>query len=278
MIVLFMVEEAQNNTNYRNNNDWKLRIIDECKLRGYSRKTINAYLYHIKRFLDSGKDLKTFLLDMINQGKSPSSVRVAGFAVKFYLKINKVDDTTIVPNMKKPKSIPNILSKQEVLSMIFSTKNLKHRLVIEMLYSTGMRLSELINVKWDNIDFKRNLICIKNGKGGKDRVVMLSKKLKKSLFSFTKDRDGYVFISQRGRKYNPATIQKIVQDAAKKAGIRKNVTPHTLRHSFATHLLENGTDIKYIRDLLGHSDISTTLIYTKVSNKNIRNIKSPLDD
>ncbi|MEM4638218.1 MAG: tyrosine-type recombinase/integrase [Candidatus Woesearchaeota archaeon] len=273
-----MDNRVQNMANYYNNTDWELKIVDECKLRGYSRKTINAYVYHIKRFLDSGKDLKTFLLDMINQGRSPSSVRVAGFAVKFYLSINRICDTTTVPNMKKPKSIPNILSKQEVLSIISSTINLKHRLIIEMLYSTGMRLSELINVKWHDIDFKRNLINIKNGKGGKDRIVMLSKKLKKSLFSFTRDREGYVFISQKGGKYSPATIQKIVQGAAKKAGIKKKVTPHTLRHSFATHLLDKGTDIRYIKDLLGHSDISTTLIYTKVSNKNILNIKSPLDD
>lgn len=273
-----MVEGVQNNSNYGNNNDWKLKIIDECKLRGYSRKTINAYLYHIKRFLDSGKDLKTFLLDMINHGKSPSSVRVAGFAVKFYLNINKVHDTTIVPNMKKPKSLPNILSKHEILSMISSTTNLKHRLIIEMLYSSGMRLSELINIKWCDIDFKRNLINIKNGKGGKDRIVMLSRRLKKSLCVFTKEREGHVFLSQRGKTYAVGSIQKIIKNAAKKAGIQKNVTPHTLRHSFATHLLEKGTDIRYIKDLLGHSDISTTLIYTKVSNKNIQKIKSPLDD
>ena len=101
---------------------------------------------------------------------------------------------------------------------------------------------------------------------------------KENLMNLTPNKKGYVFLTNRKGKYTQRTIQKIIENAAMKAGIRKSITPHTLRHSFATHLLENGIDIRYIRDLLGHSDISTTLIYTKVSNKNIRNIKSPLDD
>lgn len=107
---------------------------------------------------------------------------------------------------------------------------------------------------------------------------MLSLKVKEGLMNLTPKKEGYVFLTNRHGKYTQRTIQKIIENAAMKAGIRKSITPHTLRHSFATHLLENGTDIIYIRNLLGHSDISTTLIYTKVSNKNIRNIKSPLDD
>ena len=107
---------------------------------------------------------------------------------------------------------------------------------------------------------------------------MLSLKVKESLMNLTLNKEGYVFLTNRDGKYTQRAIQKIIENAAIKAGIRKSISPHTLRHSFATHLLENGTDIRYIRDLLGHSDISTTLIYTKVSNKNIRNIKSPLDD
>jgi len=107
---------------------------------------------------------------------------------------------------------------------------------------------------------------------------MLSLKVKAGLMNLTSKKEGYVFLTNRKGKYTQRTIQKIIKNVATKAGIKKSITPHTLRHSFATHLLENGTDIRYIRDLLGHSDISTTLIYTKVSNKNIRNIKSPLDD
>jgi len=107
---------------------------------------------------------------------------------------------------------------------------------------------------------------------------MLSLKVKESLMNLTPNKEGYVFLTNRDGKYTQRTIQKIIENAATKVGIRKSISPHTLRHSFATHLLENGMDIWYIGDLLGHSDISTTLIYTKVSNKNICNIKSPLDD
>ncbi len=123
----------------------------------------------------------------------------------------------------------------------------------------------------------RNLIHLKRAKGKKDRIVMLSLEVKESLLNLTTNKQNNVFLTNRGGKYSQRTIQKIIENAAKKAGIRKKVTPHTLRHSFATHLLENGTDIRYIRDLLGHSSISTTLIYTKVSNKDVSKIKSPLD-
>ncbi|MBU0980668.1 MAG: tyrosine-type recombinase/integrase, partial [Nanoarchaeota archaeon] len=122
------------------------------------------------------------------------------------------------------------------------------------------------------------LIHLKMSKGKKDRIVMLSQKVKEGLSNLSGLRQGYVFITNRNGKYTQRTIQKIIESAASKADIQKSITPHTLRYSFATHLLENGTDIRYIRDLLGHSDVRTTLIYTKVSNKNIRNIKSPLDD
>ena len=132
-------------------------------------------------------------------------------------------------------------------------------------------------MKWEDIDFNRNLIHLKRAKGKKDRIVMLSQKVKEGLESLSQEKQGYVFQTNRNGKYTQRTIQKIIEHTAKKAGINKKITPHTLRHSFATHLLENGTDLRYIRDLLGHSDISTTLIYTKVSNKDISKIKSPLD-
>jgi integrase/recombinase XerD len=171
-----------------------------------------------------------------------------------------------------------VLSKEEIERIICVTKNLNHRLIIQIGYSSGLRVSEIINLKWCDIYFDRNLIHLKRAKGKKDRIVMLSLKVKESLMNLTFDKNGYLFLTNRNGKYTQRTIQKIIVNAAMKASILKRITPHTLRHSFATHLLENGTDIRYIRDLLGHSDISTTLIYTKVSNKNIRNIVSPLDD
>ena len=161
--------------------------------------------------------------------------------------------------------------------MIVSTTNFTHRLIIKLLYSAGLRLSELINLKWKDIDFERNLIQVKSAKGRKDRVTILSPKVKKDLKVLTLNLVGNVFISNRNKKFTPSSIQKIISNASKKAGIKKKVTPHTLRHSFATHLLENGTDIRYISDLLGHASTDTTMIYTHVSNNNLKRIKSPLD-
>ena len=259
-------------------------VVQECKLKGYSQKTIDNYLYHIKKFTLSGKPPRDFLLALIEKGDSDETVRSAGFAIKFYLNTIKKDSSEIqdilnnLPNLKREKKLPVILSKEEIERLISSTKNINHRLIIQIGYSAGLRVSEIINLKWQDIDFDRNLIHLKRAKGKKDRIVMLSLKVKEGLMNLTPNKEGYVFLTNRDGKYTQRTIQKIIENAATKIGIRKSITPHTLRHSFATHLLENGTDIRYIRDLLGHSDISTTLIYTKVSNKNIRNIKSPLDD
>jgi len=252
--------------------------------------------------MSSGKTPRDFLLGLIAKDNSDETVRSAGFAIKFYLNTIKKDCSETkkslgflvpemqdaflgiqevldnLPNIKREKKLPVILSKEEIERLISSTKNMNHRLIIQIGYSAGLRISEIINLKWQDIDFDRNLIHLKRAKGKKDRIVMLSLKVKESLMNLTPNKEGYVFLTNRDGKYIQRTIQKIIENAAIKAGIRKSISPHTLRHSFATHLLENGTDIRYIRDLLGHSDISTTLIYTKVSNKNIRNIKSPLDD
>ena len=224
------------------------------------------------------------MLYIASQNKSDETIRSTGFAIKFYLNILKKDSPEIdsilknLPNVKREKKLPVILSKEEIEKMVLSTKNLNHRLIIQIGYSAGLRSSEIISLKWSDVDFKRNVIHIKGGKGKKDRIVMLSPKVKKALISLDSEMESYVFKTTRGGKYTPRTLQKVIENASKKAEIKKNVTPHSLRHSFATHLLERGTDIRYIRDLLGHSDMRTTLIYTKVSNRDLSRIKSPLDD
>ncbi len=262
---------------------WKKLINDEARLRGYSKKTINSYIFHVGKFLDSGMSPRDFLLQLINMGKSDETVRSAGFAIKFYLKISGKDNLDLnmliekLPNVKREKKLPVVLSRQEIEAMIMSTKNLNHRLIIQTAYSAGLRLGEIINLRWEDIDFSRNIIHLKRAKGKKDRIVMLSPKVKKGLKSLDPEKKGILFKTSRCSKYTPRSIQEIIKKAAKKGGIIKNVSPHTLRHSFATHLLEKGIDIRYIRDLLGHSDISTTLIYTKVSNKDLSKIKSPID-
>jgi|TARA_Y100000031_G_C8158733_1_gene355857 site-specific recombinase XerD len=257
--------------------NWKEFLVDECRVRGYSRKTISSYSYFVGEFLKSGLEFKQFMLKMADKGLSASTIRTAGFAIKFYFKIIGLKDVSKIPNFKRDKKIPVVLSKKEIQNMIISTTNFAHRLIIKLLYSAGLRLSELINLKWGDIDFSRNLIHIKSAKGRKDRLSVLSPKVKKDLKVLTLKRGGIVFISNRNKKYTSTAIQKIISNSAVKAGVKKKVTPHTLRHSFATHLLENGTDIRYISDLLGHASTTTTMIYTHVSNKNLKNIKSPLD-
>ncbi|RME55589.1 integrase [Candidatus Woesearchaeota archaeon] len=258
-------------------------IKQECQLKGYSAKTISSYQYIIRKFLESKQTPREYLLSLIQRNMSEETIRIAGFAIKFYLKIIKNNTANLkfeldnLPNVKRAKKLPTVLSKDEIEKLITSTTNIKHRLIIQIGYAAGLRVSEIINLKWQDIDFNRNIIHLKLAKGKKDRIVMLSQKVKDGLLYLDQNRSGYVFLTNRGTKYTARTIQKIIENAAKKAGIKKRTTPHSLRHSFATHLLENGTDIRYIKDLLGHANVSTTLIYTKVSNKDISKIKSPLD-
>lgn len=262
---------------------WKEKVLNELKLKGYSPRTMKSYTFNIQKFIESKQAPREFILSLIKKGKSNETIRATGFSVKFYLNLSKNENPEFeqliknIPNSKRKKKLPVILSKKEIEKMIFATKNLNHRTIIQAGYSAGLRISEIINLKWLDIDFEREIIHLKNAKGGKDRIVMLSKKLKENLLNLGERKKGIVFKTNRMKKYTSRTIQKIIKNSAKKAGISKKVTPHMLRHSFATHLLEQGTDIRYIKDLLGHSNIGTTLIYTKVSNRDISKIKSPLD-
>ena len=183
-----------------------------------------------------------------------------------------------VPNPRKNKKIPEVLTVGEVGRLIGAIDNIKHRLMIKMLYGCGLRVSELVNLKKSDLNFEENLIHIRLAKGRKDRFVKIPESVKEQLESYCKlEEKDTLFLSQRGGKLSTATIQKIIKNFSKKAGIKKNISPHTLRHSFATHLLEAGIDLKIIQKLLGHSDIKTTQIYLHVSNQLIRNVKSPLD-
>jgi len=160
--------------------------------------------------------------------------------------------------------------------MIDIPKNIKHKLVLMFLYYAGLRLSEVINLKWQDIDFNRDVIHVKRAKGEKHRVIFLHPKLKETLKEYGIKNYGFVLKSERGKKYCPKTIQEIVKKASRKAGINKRVTPHTLRHSFATHLLVAGADIRYIQQLLGHKSLRTTQVYTHIASKDIRKLANLL--
>ncbi|MEM7816062.1 MAG: tyrosine-type recombinase/integrase [Candidatus Aenigmatarchaeota archaeon] len=268
---------ADNSKIYSPEEKYKLigKLIEEIKLRRYSYQTGKSYIFIVKEFLSSGKTPREFLLSYTT--KSKSTMRSAYFALKFfYENVLNTRFEEKLPLARKSLKLPLVLSKEEINKMIEATNNLKHKLVIMFLYYAGLRLDEVRNLKWDDIDFDREIIHLKTAKGDKERVVFLHKRLIETLRIFGTKEKGSIFISQRERKYNKRTIQQIVKSAHNKAGIKKNVTPHTLRHSFATHLLESGADIRYIQQLLGHKDLKTTQIYTHVANKDIKKLANLL--
>jgi integrase/recombinase XerD len=262
------------------------KLKDRCVLRGYSRQTIKAYSYNVGRFLDfidksrlnlSQESVRSYLL---SQDTAVNTSRLRHASISFFFReiLNREFSLDEVPIKKKEKTLPRVVSKEKIKEMIDSTENLKHRLIIKLLYSSGLRLQELVNLKRRDIDFERGLINVRLGKGGKDRMTLISENLKMDLlkyYSIYSFQTGYVFEGRLG-KYTKKSVQKVLDNAGTKAGIK--VTPHMLRHSFATHLLEAGTDIRHIQKLLGHSDLSTTQIYTHVSNNDLKNITSPLDN
>ena len=260
----------------------------ELRVRNYSRQTAESYLFYNKNFLAYCKkdprevkteDLKVYL-DALAQSRSASTVSVAYNALLFYYK-NIWRRTFFInfPHPRKNKYLPMVLSKEDVHKMISTTINPKHNCIISLLYGTGVRVSELTHIKICDLDLDRKILRVFQGKGKKDRMVVLPTKLFSILQKQRqiKKADDFLFTNGRGGKLTEATIQKIVMHSAEKAGIKKRVSPHTLRHSFATHLLEAGTDIRYIQELLGHAKLQTTQIYTKVANNVLAQIKSPLD-
>ena len=260
------------------------------KLKGFSPKTIKSYKYNTQQFLKfvdktpekvSKNDIETYFANLIKKGYMSASIKLNYASIKFFFTwvIPKNIDFVKIDTPKKEKKLPRVLSKKEIMSMIDNTDNLKHKLLLEVLYSSGLRVGEAVNLKIMDIDADRNIIRVNQGKGSKDRQSILSKRLKKDLLKYLctdRDNDTYLF-SKKETHIVIKTAQKIVDNAAKKSKLTKKVTPHMLRHSFATHLLEDGVDIRYIQKLLGHSRLETTQIYTHVANNDLRNIKSPLD-
>ncbi len=182
--------------------------------------------------------------------------------------------------LKRPKRIPEVLTKKEIVAILRNVSNIKHRLLLEIIYGCGLRLSEAIKLKRNDFRFEEGILFIREGKGKKDRMVSVpsnTSEMIKHYLSLRNDDNPYVFDSLMGGHLTTMSVQKIVKNAAKKACIEKCVHPHTLRHSYATHLLEDGTDLRIIQRLFGHSDLRTTEIYTHISSALIKSVKSPLD-
>lgn len=259
------------------------RFRRELEIRNFSKKTVRSYIYYVDRFLnyagdkELNEDLVKDYIQTAIKNHDPSTVSSMLSAVKFFFE-NVLGKKIVIPHPKRHKKIPEVLTIEEIRKLIYTTNNMKHKLIIKLLYGCGLRVSELVNLRRQDFNFQEGLIHIRLSKGRKDRFVKIPDSIKDELESYSKlNSEETFFPSARGGKLTTATIQKIIKNSAKKAGMRKNVHPHTLRHTFATHLLENGIDLRIIQKLLGHSDIKTTQIYLSVSNRTIKSVKSPLD-
>ncbi|MBP9669963.1 tyrosine-type recombinase/integrase [Candidatus Woesebacteria bacterium] len=247
------------------------------RVTGYSPRTIEAYSRCIQEIGD--KDLLLFLDELALAGKSSFTLNQYHSAYKLYVtKILKQVWRTPFPYAKRHKRLPVVLSRDEISKIIEVTKNNKHRLLLSLAYGTGLRISEVVSLKVKDVDLNQLCLVVRSGKDGKDRVTILPEKLVNELKSRMAGRDmnEYVFESERGGMLTTRTAQLVFEKSLKLAGIRKLATFHSLRHSFATHLLENGVDVRYIQQLLGHASITTTALYTKVTNLQLKNIRSPL--
>lgn len=269
------------------------QFIDWMKSRRYSENTVRVYTDALNSFLIhlKGKAMNRVTQDdlikynkeyILARGLSSSYQNQVVNALRLFLKVNGLTEN-LPENLPRPrgeKKLPNVLSKEEVKRILEAPQNLKHRAMLSLIYACGLRRGELLNLKLTDILSDRGLLLIRQAKGKKDRVVPLSMKLLTSLREYyTRYRPKtYLFEGQEGGRYSEASLAKVLKLALERTGIKKPVTLHWLRHSYATHLLESGTDLRYIQELLGHNSSRTTEIYTHVSQHNIQTIRSPFDD
>jgi len=265
------------------------KIEIEIKLRGFSIQTAKMYKLYNKQFIQRygiseiskvvEDDVKLYLAEkMTEENLSAKSISLIKAALLFYYNEilgNKFEIKT--PKIKK--TTPVVLTKREIEDLFSVISNAKQRLILKLYYSSGLRLSEATHLRRKDLDFNENVVWVRDGKGGKDRMSILSSSLSVELQDYCqyKSKDDFVFTNKQGDPIGERIIQYAMQKAKDKAGIEKDVHVHSLRHSFATHLLEAGVDIRKIQELLGHSDLSTTQIYTTISNAELKKVKSPLD-
>jgi len=260
---------------------------EELRLRNYSIKTIKVYLGCLKEYFNFKKSnlkeleedkIRKFLLDKQNKKYSSQTINLYLNAIKFfYREVLKNPRKIGLKFAKRNKKLPIILSRGEIKEIIRIIKNPKHKLMISLAYGAGLRISELVNLKVRDINLEELTIHLKNTKGKKERLTIFPEKIKKELgrIMTIKNPEDYLFESERGGRLSQRSIQKMFKNALRKTNIKKEATFHSLRHSFATHLLENGLNVRYVQELLGHRNIRTTQIYTQVTNPKLKNIRSP---
>ncbi|MDA3840595.1 MAG: tyrosine-type recombinase/integrase [Patescibacteria group bacterium] len=265
------------------------KIENELKLRNYSEQTIKSYLSSLKDYFIYIKTvsnlpdislIKKYLLEKKDKGLSPQTINLYLNSIKyFYRDICKSNKKIDIKFAKRSLKIPVVLSRKEIQLIIESCSNEKHKLLLGLSYGAGLRISETLNLKLKDVSIDELVIHIKDAKGKKDRITIIPESLIPHLSKqcSEKENNDYVFESSRGGRLTQRSAQKVFEKYLKVSSINKPATFHSLRHSFATHLLENGVDIRYVQELLGHANIRTTQIYTKVTNPILKNIKSPLE-
>jgi integrase/recombinase XerD len=275
-----------------------LRLVEDFRLwmqhKRYSASTIKTYCEAISIFLAfiGSKNIREInnddMVDFVNQYIIPQGYsfsyqnQVIGATKLFFREI--VKSRIEIDKLERPRrehKLPNVLSKEEVASILNASINQKHRTMLSLIYACGLRRSELLNLKPKDVDSKRGMLTIRNAKGRKDRLVPISEKVIEMLRNYYKAYRPEVWLFEgqfSGTPYSEQSIQSVLKQAVRTAGIKRPVTLHWLRHSYATHLLESGTDLRYIQELLGHKSSKTTEIYTHVSMKSLQKIKSPFDD
>ncbi|UOE42252.1 site-specific integrase [Chryseobacterium suipulveris] len=267
-------------------------FVNCLKLKAYSQNTIRTYSIEFAQLLIAIKNhnvqdlteekLKSYFLYCINELKlSENYLHSRINAIKFYFEkvLHRPKMFVDIPRPKKPILLPKALNASEIKKIINNTENLKHRLIIKLCYGMGLRVSEIVKLRVQDIDSKQMKVLVSCSKGKKDRYVNLPESILLELREYYRiyRPENFLFEGKNGEQYAVRSAQAVFKKAMKKSGIRKTVGIHSLRHSYATHLLEAGTDISLIQKLLGHNNISTTLVYAQVTDKNISKVKSPLD-
>lgn len=264
--------------------------LDKLELKKYADNTVKTYVHHFECFINHYHDIaptdinenevREYLKILVRENRSNSYINQSINSIKFYYEavMGMPNRFYAIERPRKQRQLPKVLSKQEIMDLIEATNNIKHRCIVSLLYSSGLRRSELLKLKIEDIDGKRMLITINGAKGNKARITVLSPSLLKELRIYYKEYRPrtYLFEGPTNKPYTASSVLKLIANAAIKAGIQKKVTPHMLRHSFATHLLEDGTDIRHIQLLLGHNSTKTTEIYTHVAETSFKKIKDLL--
>ena len=269
-------------------------VIKECKRRRLSDQTAKTYLYCINHFLNwckkdlgkiSKKDVREFLNYLSDKNLAGNTMNTYHMAIRFLFEnVFEKRMWIDIKYSKVPEKIQRFLTKEEIRKLLNAISNWKHRLMIEFLYGSGLRVSELINIKVKDLNLEKDFGFVRNGKGGKDRLIVIPFIVKEKIKNLIKienlNEENFIFLSNRGSKYHVRSLQQIVKKASKKSKIKdwKEIHPHTLRHSFATHLIESGNSINEIQSVLGHKSPETSMIYVHSNAGKLINIKSPLDN